>query len=46
MIYVDRENDIVAMVRWIDNSSLDGFVNVLLKAIKKKTVAVEATVIN
>lgn len=34
MIYVDRENDIVAMVRWIDNSSLDGFVNALLKSIK------------
>jgi hypothetical protein len=34
MIYVDKENDIVAVVRWIDNSSLDGFVNALLKAIK------------
>lgn len=34
MIYVDRENDIVAMVRWIDNSSLDGFVSALLKSIK------------
>jgi hypothetical protein len=34
MIYVDREHDIVAVVRWIDNSSLDGFVNELLKSIK------------
>lgn len=34
MVYVDRENDIVAVVRWIDNSSLDGFVSALLKAIK------------
>jgi hypothetical protein len=34
MIYVDRENDIVAMVRWIDNNSLDGFVSALLKAMK------------
>jgi CubicO group peptidase (beta-lactamase class C family) len=34
MIYVDKENDIVAVVRWIDNASLDGFVNTLLKAIK------------
>lgn len=34
MIYVDKENDIVAVVRWIDNSSLDGFVNALLKAVK------------
>ncbi len=33
MIYVDKENDIVAVVRWIDNASLDGFVNTLLKAI-------------
>ncbi len=34
MIYVDRENDIVAVVRWLDNNSLDGFVNALLKSIK------------
>lgn len=34
MIYVDRENDIVAVVRWIDNNSLDGFISELLKAIK------------
>lgn len=34
MIYVDRENDIVAVVRWIDNKALDGFVNALLKAVK------------
>lgn len=34
MIYVDRKNDIVAVVRWIDNNSLDGFVSALLKAIK------------
>ncbi len=34
MIYVDREHDIVAVVRWIDNKALDGFVNTLLKAIR------------
>jgi CubicO group peptidase (beta-lactamase class C family) len=34
MVYVDRENDIVAVVRWIDNSSLDGFVKLLLQAMK------------
>jgi hypothetical protein len=34
MIYVDRENDIVAMIRWIDNGSLDGFVSRMLKAVK------------
>lgn len=36
MIYVDRENDIVAVVRWIDNKSLDGFVSALLKALYDK----------
>jgi CubicO group peptidase (beta-lactamase class C family) len=34
MIYVDRENDLVAVVRWIENNALDGFVSALLKAIK------------
>ena len=33
MIYVDKENDLVAVVRWIDNNSLDGFVSALLKAV-------------
>jgi hypothetical protein len=36
MIYVDREHDIVAVVRWIDNKSLDGFVSALLKALDEK----------
>ncbi|MBL7877776.1 MAG: serine hydrolase, partial [Cyclobacteriaceae bacterium] len=35
VIYVDKENDLVAVVRWIDNSSLDNFVKLLLEAIKK-----------
>jgi hypothetical protein len=34
MIYVDRENDIVAVVRWIDNNSLDPFVKLLLQAVE------------
>jgi hypothetical protein len=34
MIYVDKENDLVAVVRWIDNSKLDGFVKKLLEAKK------------
>jgi CubicO group peptidase (beta-lactamase class C family) len=34
MVYVDRENDLVAVVRWIDNSSLNGFVELLLESIK------------
>jgi len=33
MIYVDEQNDIVAVVRWIENSQLDGFVKRLLAAI-------------
>jgi CubicO group peptidase (beta-lactamase class C family) len=33
MIYVDRENDVVAVVRWIDGKALDGFVKALLEAI-------------
>jgi hypothetical protein len=36
MIYVDKENDLVAVVRWIDNASLDGFVKELLEALEKK----------
>ena len=33
MIYVDPEHDLVAVVRWIDNKSLNGFVEKLLSAI-------------
>jgi hypothetical protein len=33
MVYVDRENDVVAVVRWIENESLDGFVKLLLESI-------------
>jgi hypothetical protein len=29
---VDKENDLVAVVRWIDNNALDGFVKKLLEA--------------
>ncbi|MBK5279657.1 MAG: serine hydrolase, partial [Bacteroidia bacterium] len=32
MIYVDPEHDLVAVVRWIDNKSLNGFVEKLLAA--------------
>ncbi len=34
MVYVDQENDIVAVVRWIENSQMDEFVKRLLAAIK------------
>lgn len=33
MIYVDPEHDLVAVVRWIDNKSMDEFVKKLLSAI-------------
>ena len=35
-IYVDPEHDVVAVVRWIDNAALDGFVKRLLAAVGKK----------
>jgi len=34
MIYVDPEHDLVAVVRWIENSAMDGMVKQLLNAIK------------
>lgn len=34
MIYVDREHDLVAVVRWIENSAMDGFVSRLLSAMR------------
>jgi len=36
MIYVDREHDVVAVVRWIDTKAMDGFVQRLLAALDKK----------
>ncbi len=35
-IYVDSENDIVAVVRWIDDKQMDGFLKILLSALPKK----------
>lgn len=35
MIYVDPEHDLVMVVRWIDNNSLDGMVKKVLDAFKK-----------
>ncbi len=32
VIYVDQEHDLVAVVRWIDNKAMDGFVKRLLAA--------------
>lgn len=36
IVYVDREHDVVAVVRWIDTKAMDGFVQRLLAAIDKK----------
>ncbi|MBC7827446.1 MAG: serine hydrolase [Chitinophagaceae bacterium] len=36
IIYVDPENEIVMVVRWIDNRKFDGLVKELLKAVKAK----------
>lgn len=36
MIYVDEENDLVAVVRWIDNTAADGFIKRLLAAVPQK----------
>lgn len=35
-IYVDLENDVVAVVRWIDDKSMDGFVKIVLSALPQK----------
>lgn len=35
-IYVDSTNDIVAVVRWIDDKSLDGFIKLMLAALPDK----------
>ena len=34
-IYVDRENDIVAVIKWMDDKSIDGFLQLLLTALPK-----------
>ena len=37
MIYVDPENDLVAVVRWIDNNAVDGFLKRLIAAVAAKS---------
>jgi hypothetical protein len=32
MIYVDPEHDLVAVVRWIENASMDGMIQKILAA--------------
>ena len=33
IVYVDPEHDVVAVVRWIDNKAIDGFLKRLLSAV-------------
>lgn len=35
MIYVDPDNDLVVVARWIDNSSMDAFIERVLKSVRK-----------
>jgi hypothetical protein len=35
MIYLDEENDLVVVARWIKTSAMDGFVQRVLAAIKE-----------
>jgi CubicO group peptidase (beta-lactamase class C family) len=36
IVYVDPENDIVAVVRWIENGAVDGFVQRLMAAVNRQ----------
>jgi hypothetical protein len=35
-IYVDQENDLVVVVRWMEDKSIDGFLQKLLSALPAK----------
>jgi len=35
VVYVDRDNDLVAVVRWIEGGAMDGFVKRLIAAASK-----------
>jgi hypothetical protein len=37
MIHSDPENDLVAVVRWIDNNAVDGFLKRLIAAVAEKS---------
>jgi CubicO group peptidase (beta-lactamase class C family) len=36
MVYVDPEHDLVAVVRWIDNGAIDGFLKRLLASLEQR----------
>ena len=35
LIYVDRQHDLVAVVRWLENNAMDGVVKRILDALNK-----------
>ena len=35
-IYVDKENDLVVVLRWIEDKQIDGFLKILLSALPSK----------
>ena len=35
-IYVDPENDMIAVVRWMDDKSMDGFIKIMLSALPSR----------
>ena len=37
IIFVDYQHDIVAVVRWIDNNAVDGFLKRLIAAVAEKS---------
>jgi hypothetical protein len=34
MIYVDQENDLVVVARWIENNAMNAFIGKVLEAIR------------
>ena len=34
VIWIDPEHDLIAVVRWIDKASVDGFVKLVLESVK------------
>jgi CubicO group peptidase (beta-lactamase class C family) len=34
LIWIDPEHDLVAVVRWIDKASMDGFIQLVLEAVQ------------
>ena len=35
LIWIDPEHDLVAVVRWIDKASMDGFIQLVLEAVER-----------